>query len=240
MEIYFFTAATADYLPKADRLLRSARRFGVAVALHRIPPEAKPWRFKVRLWRSALPAADKYVYLDADCLLVAPGDWSASGCNGAAELFHQCGPEEAVRRTRRMIRDRTRGDGSGCEAVTALWQRHGCPPWRNSGVMALEARQRWPVTALWSDWIERTDALIARRHRWADELGLLFAAAEAHLPVLPGRFLCPLKWQRPPADVVVLSADGNAGPKKIGEYYEALRRLEAWERSQGIEITDPE
>ena len=230
MKLYFFTAADANpvYRAEVQTLIASGRKHGRPIDFYEIPADACWNRHKVNiLGRADLPEADKYIYLDSDCILTGPGDWEATECQGVADTLYFC-PADRDKHTIGFMRNHTitRGEGAGFEFVYNLWDKLGRPFWPNSGVVVLSAAQRIDFCRRWRAWLDLVDSYCEKGPICGDEYALVFARHFGQWPILPPRFNWMLKWQPDrPKDCCLIHADGNVGGAKRLPYIEAAREV---------------
>lgn len=243
MNLFFFTAADANpvYRREAEILIESGHRHDRSIHFFDIP-DGEMWnRYKVWLLdRDDLPAADRYIYLDSDCILTGTGDWESDDCQGVADVLYYCDEPNRHRHTNGFMRNHTVviGEGRGYEFVHRLWRERQFPIWCNSGVVVLDAEVRRPFCGLWKEWMQRIDAECEKGFMVGDEAALMFARAEFDLPLLPPRFNWMLKWQPVRPDAVLIHADGNVTGPKRQPYIDAVDRLNRETKSEGYHEAD--
>jgi hypothetical protein len=219
MELYFFTAVDDNpkYRQEAAYLIKSGEKFGRKIHLFDIPTGNMWHRYKVKLFATDLPKADRYIYLDSDTVFTREGDWDAPDCQGTMDILYYC-PEARMTQTVGFIRNHTicTGDKEAYDYVYNLWIKSYCPIWCNSGVVVLDADVRARFIPIWQKWMDDIDSHCEKGWVEGDEYPLLFARQEFSLPLLPPRFNGCCKWQPIYDWHVLLHADGNvSGPKRI-------------------------
>jgi len=231
MEIFFFTTVDAEpnYREQAEWLLASGEKYGRKIHLFDMPSN-KRWRtYKIDIMGGDLPAADKYVYIDADAILTCRGDWELDECEGMSDPLHFY-PKLRAKYTVSFMRNHTVtiGEGKGFEYIHSLWIERGEPVWVNNGVVVLKGADRLPFTHLWRQWTDRIDAACEKPPMQCNEPASMFAAAEYGLPLLPPRFNGLCKSQPIPpdgGDCVLIHADGNVTGQKRKPYDNAVARV---------------
>lgn len=227
MNLYFFTAVDKNpvYRREAEILIKSGRKYGRKIHLYDIPDD-KVWnRYKIELISGKLPDADRYIYMDSDCVLTCNGDWEAADCQGCSDILYYC-PNERTKHTNGFIRNHTlvAGDPGAYEYIIDTWRKMYCPPWRNSGVVVLDAAMRFKFMPIWQKWQDMLDSRSDKGEVIGDEAACMFAAAEFGLPLLPQRFNGLCKWQTIYPWHVLIHADGNVGGEKRKPYTEAVKK----------------
>lgn len=217
MEICFFTMANAKLIKQARSLLLSGDACGRPVWFYRIPEDNDdPARYKIHLLQSdLLPAADKYVFLDADCLMIKAGDWEADDCWGAKR--------ESWNTADKGYRDVFKA--GGFDAYKRLYQKAGSPPRLNSGVFVLPKDILKTFGQEWEDWNLRIDALSPERLWVRDQMGYMFVHNKHELPILPDRFHCIVKRESVNEDHVLLHAAGHPRGNRKKRYTDAIGRV---------------
>jgi hypothetical protein len=228
VNIYFFTAVDDNpvYRKEAEILLASGRKHGRKIQLYDIPKTEKWNRYKVKLLSGKLPPADRYVYLDSDCVMTCKGDWEADDCQGGSDILYYC-PKERIKHTQGFIRNHTvcDGDPGAYDFIMKTWRNFYCPSWRNSGIVVLDAEMRQRFMPVWTEWQNVMDQHSDKGEVVGDEAAFMFAAAEFGLPFLPQRFNGLCKWQTIHDWHVLIHADGNVTGEKRKPYNKAVKDL---------------
>ena len=216
MNICFFTMANEAMMGMARSLIISGDVVGQPIWFYRIPEDhPDPKRYKLYLLRSdLLPEADKYVYIDADSLMLKPGDWEAGDCWGAK--YEHWG----------------RGDGygnvftgTGFSDFLKLYKKHGSPPRLNSGLVVLSGKMRKQFAEDWLEWCLKIDALSSEWLWIRDQMGYMFAHTKYRLPILPERFSCIVKREKLTDKYVSIHAAGHPKGAALKQYTDAVDRL---------------
>jgi len=219
MDICFYTMANDNRLEWARHLVSSGDVVDRPVWMFRIPPDHKdPKRYKIELLGSdLLPEADKYVYLDADSIMLKHGDWESDDCIGAKhEHWGNAGQYyKALRgeQARRMYID--------------LYNQSGRPLRMNSGLVVLSAGIRHEFAERWQYWNERIDSFSdhPERAKIRDQIGFAYVFEEFGLPALPERFCCLPKSEPFRDDHIMIHAAGKPSGAAIAPYTNAVNSL---------------
>jgi len=228
MKLFFFTGVddNSKYRQEAEWLIKSGKKYGRDIHLFDIPA-GKMWnRYKVELFATKLPDADRYIYLDSDTILTCEGDWEAPDCQGVMDILYYI-PQRRAEFTHSFIKNHTLldGDPGAYNFILAEWRRLYCPIWPNSGVVVLDADMRSKFIPIWQKWMDLVDRHCDKGQVVGDEAPCMFARNEFSLPLLPPRFNGCCKWQPIYDWHVLLHADGNVnGPKRI-PYDRALKKV---------------
>lgn len=224
MKICFFTMYDDKYVRHAMTLVSSGVVFRRPILAFRIPTGEDWTRYKIKLFLGdELPAAKKYVYMDADCILSAHGDWESRDCVGVADMTALHGGD--YRHTLRGFHSQFRDEENAWNRVVELFHKAGRPVWCNSGVVVLREKDRKPFAKLWMKWCKKIDSFCDSGTSWGDEVHLMFARQEYGLPILPTRFNGLCKWQSITPEHVVIHADGNVTGDKAKPYHDMVRRV---------------
>lgn len=216
MNICFFTMANAAMMEQARSLILSGSVAGRPIWFYRIPEaDDDPKRYKLHLLESdLLPDADKYVYIDADCLMLSAGDWESGNCWGAKHEMWAAG-------------DDYRGvfKSGGFDAFQSLYRDNGSPLRLNSGVVVLSGKIRKQFAKEWRSWCLRIDDLSPERLWVRDQMAYMFVHSKYHMPILPDRFCCTIKREQLNNNHVLIHAAGHpSGPAKE-PYTDAIDRI---------------
>jgi hypothetical protein len=231
VKLFFFSAVdqSPKYRYEAELLLASGEKYGRPIHLYDIPAGELWNRYKVNLFlRDDLPKADRYVYLDGDCILNGPGDWEADDCQGVADPLYYCKSKpERCKHTSGFMRNHTVviGEGQGYDYILQKWHEWGEPIWCNSGVVVLDEEIRLSFAMRWQAWIRQIDRHCEKGFVVGDEAPLMFARHEAGLPLLPPRFNGLCKWQQIYDWHHVIHADGNVSGDDRMPYVRAIWRI---------------
>lgn len=217
MELCFFTMSNNKRITWARRLVSSGDAVNRPIWFFRIPADhPDPKRYKVELLKSdLLPDADKYVYIDADAIMIQHGDWEATDCIGAKHEKWQT----ALKYSNYF--PGLEGWGEYC----AIYEAEGKPNRMNSGLVVLSANIRKDFAQRWQYWNECIDAVTSKRIAVRDQIGFAFVYKEFNLPILPERFCAIPKREKVTGEHILMHASGHPTGNAIKPYYNVVDRL---------------
>jgi hypothetical protein len=216
MKICFFTMANESMMAQARHLILSGDIAGRPIWFFRIPEDhPDPKRYKLELLMGdLLPDADKYVYLDADSLMLQYGDWEAGDCWGAKYEHWGRGSGYGNVFT-----------GTGFDKFLALYKEYGSPPRLNSGCVVLSGKIRKQFAVDWLEFCLRIDAMSSEWLWIRDQMGYMFAHMKYRLPILPARFSCIVKREILGDHYISLHAAGHPKGAALAQYTHAIDRI---------------
>lgn len=214
--ICFFTMADKAMIDQARSLILSGDIAGRPIWFYRIPADhPDPKRYKLELLASdLLPDADKYVYIDADSLMLKHGDWESGECLGAK--YEHWGTGDGYENV---------FTGTGFDVFRRLHKEYGSPPRLNSGLVVLPGNIRKQFAKDWLDWCHKIDALSSEWLWIRDQMGYMFAHKQYNLPVLPERFSCIVKREKLTEKYISLHAAGHPKGEARKQYTDAIDRI---------------
>jgi hypothetical protein len=220
MDLCFFTMANRKFLERARYLVSSGDAVDRPIWFYRIPDDnPDPKRYKIELLlRDDLPRADRYIYLDADNLMLKHGEWESDECVGVV-------PFTFKNRMRYVRRYFAPNDTAGFEAYYKLLEAYGFPAQVNSGCIVLPANIRKQVAERWMEWCKKIDSLCTERTPLRDQMHLAFVVKEMGLPFIPKKYNVCLKYERVGDDAVVIHAAGHAARSAMRPYNKAVTEL---------------
>ena len=217
MKLCFFTMSNGKFVPWARRLISSGDVVGRPIWYYRIPTDhPDPKRYKIDLLESdLLPDADKYVFLDADCILQNAGNWEEESWTGARD-------EEFLTALKYSGAFPT---GEGWENYVALYKEHGPFSRLNSGVVALPGDIRKEFAARWREYNDLIDGFTSYRLKVRDQIGFGFAAKEFGLGALPDKIVGIPKREVVDESFSVIHASGKPNERQIVPYHNAVEKV---------------
>lgn len=216
MKLCFFTMANQQMIEQARSLILSGDKVGRPIWFYRIPKDhPDPKRYKLDLLESdLLPEADKYIYIDADCLMLQHGDWESMDCWGAKyEHWSNVGGYRHV------------FEEGGYDEFLKLYKDSGSPLRLNSGVVVLSGKIRKRFAREWREWCERIDALSPGWLWVRDQMAYMFVHKKYGLPVLPNRFNCAVKREKIGTDTILIHAAGDPKGTARKQYTDSIDRI---------------
>lgn len=216
MDICFFTMS--DFNPKpmskfalARNLVFSGVRADRPIWYFRIPKGEDRNRYKIQLLKSdLLPEAEKYVYMDADCLMLSHGKWEDESVFGARV--------EKPRDHRLHFIN----DAAMMHFLSILNSQ--TKPECNTGCVVVSGSQRKAVGFRWEYWCNYVDAILASPSGTRDQFHFRFVRKDLNIPDLPKEY-CALATVEPIAKNSVLahfSAISRSYPKYKDWYNKLL------------------
>ncbi len=221
MDVCFFTMSNHEMLTWARRLVSSGDVVDRPVWFYRIPPDhPDPKRFKLDLLAGdLLPEADKYVYLDADCIFQNHGEWETDEWTGAK---HESWDPP----------NRYSGAFPGkegwpefIEIYNGFVEEHGEFPRLNSGAMAIPGGIRKELARRWTEWNQKFDDLTTQRIKVRDQIGFGFAAHELGIGALPAGIVGVPNREVVDGNHSVIHASGRPNPKQLVPYNNAVENV---------------
>lgn len=221
MDICFFTMSNKKMLPWARRLVSSGDTVNRPVWYYRIPPDhPDPKRYKIELLAGdLLPKADKYVFLDADCIMQSHGEWESEEWTGAKHELWGTSKQYSGAFPGRE------GWETFAETHDILVMKHGEFPRLNSGTFAISEMLKRPLSYLWKKWNDEFDAMTTQRLKVRDQIGFGFAAIELGIGALPDKVVGIPKREVVDDSFCVIHASGRPNPKQLTPYSNAVRKV---------------
>lgn len=221
MKICFFTMSNAETLPWARRLISSGDVVDRPVWFYRIPKNhPDPKRYKLELLAGdMLPRADKYVYLDADCIFQHHGNWESVDWTGAKHESWESSKDYSSAFPNR----------EGWPEFAGIYDRFvetfGEFPRLNSGVIAVPADRRKDLAKAWMDWDATIDELSQYRLKVRDQIGFGFAAHAVGLSTLPTKSVGVPKREVVDESFSLIHASGRPNTRQIVPYKNAVNKI---------------
>lgn len=202
MKICFFTMADAKKLHLARNLVYSGVRCNRPIWFFKIPPQEDKKRYKIKLLKGdLLPDAEKYVYLDADCLMLATGKWEDKSVFGA--------------RVEKPRSHNLRFKSEGARDRFCKHLNEEAKPECNTGCVVVPAENRKQIAERWLYWCQYVDTFLDKPSGTRDQFHFRFVRKEFDIPDLPEQYcaLPTVEDIRPGSILAHFTAIGRSYPK---------------------------
>ena len=215
MELCFFTMSNVKCLKWARRLINSGDVVDRPIWYYRIPEtDLDPRRYKIELLLGdLLPLADKYIYMDADCLMLQHGDWESDDCLGVKKEYFG----------KSVIKD-LQGQQQD-SPIRQYFNQIELPQRINSGVIVLPGHLKELIAKRWKTKCETFDSMTVGSLKVRDQLEFCFIREEFSLPFLPDRFNRIIKAEKIESEDILIHCGGHPGGQKARQYYESIDRM---------------
>lgn len=216
MDLCFFTMSNVKCLKWARRLINSGDVVGRSIWYYRIPEtDNDPKRYKIELLLGdLLPKADKYIYMDADCLMLQHGDWESDECLGVKKEYFG-----------KSVANDLAGQTDKSRIKQYFTELEKLPIRINSGVIVLPNHLKNLIAIAWKEKCKFFDSMTDGALKVRDQLEFCFIRDEFSLPFLPDRFNRIIKAEQIQPEDILIHCGGHPGGKKASQYYESIDKV---------------